>query len=234
MNKDNETAMAPEAVSVPEDAKRSGGKKTSGGKKASGKKNLSRRQKRARILKAKIIALIILVVLIVVGISSLVKSCTVSHKTPESVSKALVESYVKGSQRKIRKCYGVKKADEELQQEIDATIQYFEAHASKDLMIDDCGVIYEDGDYTYVYVTYELVLEDDQSYPCISTYMTQNKDGEYYVLTNADITDEMSATAAEKYAEFMTTDAYKTYAEAYDNFIGRNPAYEEEISAKLS
>ena len=85
-----------------------------------------------------------------------------------------------------------------------------------------------------MYVIYDLVLKNGQSYPCISTYMVQKKDdGKYYVMTPSEITDDMSKQAATKYALFMKSDAYQEYTVAYDKFIKKNPGYEEQIAAKL-
>ena len=163
-----------------------------------------------------------------------VKSCGISHKTPEGVVRGLIESYSSGNEKKIRNCYGVKTADENLQQEIDATVKYFEAHNTEKIEITDCNSIYSSGQYTYMYITYNLVQKDGQSYPCISTYMTQKKDdGKYYILMSSDITEDMNKQAAEKYALFMKTDAYKTYSTAYEKFIKKNPGYEDKIAAKL-
>ena len=64
--------------------------------------------------------------------------------------------------------------------------------------------------------------------------MTQKKDdGKYYILMSSDITEDMNKQAAEKYALFMKTDAYKTYSTAYEKFIKKNPGYEDKIAAKL-
>ena len=117
------------------------------------------------------------------------RGCGVSHKSPEGVVKSLIKAYGKGSQSKIRSCYGVKKADEDLQKEIDATISYIEAHNTKEVEIEECDVLSENKDYTYVYITYHLIQEDKQEYPCISTYMTEKKDGKYYVISTANVTD---------------------------------------------
>lgn len=176
---------------------------------------------------AVLIALVIILVFVFRG-------CGVSHKTPEGVVRSLVESYMKGSERKIRNCYGVKKADDNLQKEITATIEYFQAHSAEKLEISGCDAIYEDGNYTYVYIIYSFVLENGESYPCISTYMTQKKDDKYYVLPPSEITDELSMQAAEAYPSFMQTDAYKDYVTAYETFTKKNPGYEEKIASKLS
>ena len=126
---------------------------------------------------------VILAVLLIVIIFA-VKSCGVSHKTPERVVKALIESYESGNEKKVRKCYGVTKADDNLQAEMDATVKYFAAHSPEKIQINKCDKISQDGNYTFMYITYDLVLKNGQAYPCISTYMTQKKeDGKYYVLT---------------------------------------------------
>lgn len=162
------------------------------------------------------------------------RGCGVSHKTPEKVVRTLVEAYTSGSESKAKKCYGVSKADDNLQQEMDATVNYYKAFAADKTEITQCGQIYQNGKITYMYVIYDLVLKNGQSYPCISTYMVQKKDdGKYYVMTPSEITDDMSKQAATKYAEFMNTQAYKDYTTAYDKFIKKNPGYEEQIAAKL-
>ena len=176
----------------------------------------------------------VLVVLLIVIIFA-VKSCGVSHKTPERVVKALIESYESGNEKKVRKCYGVDKVDDNLQAEIDATIKYFAAHSPQKIQINKCDKISQDGNYAYIYITYDLVLKNGQSYPCISTYMTQKKDdGKYYILAPSEITNDINKQAAEKYALFMKTDAYQEYTVAYDKFIKKNPGYEEKIASKLS
>ena len=176
----------------------------------------------------------VIVVLAVILIFS-VKGCGIAGKTPEKVVKNLIKSYVEGKEKNSRKCYGVKKPNEELQTEIKASIQYFAAHKPKKVEIVSCDTIYKDGKNAYVYITYNLLLEDGQSYPCISTYMTrQNEKGKYYVLMPSKITDDMKKTAASKYAEFMNTDPYKDYVTAYETFTKKNPGYEEKLATKLS
>ena len=67
-----------------------------------------------------------------------------------------------------------------------------EVHKPKKVEINACDTIYKNGKNAYVYITYSLILEDGQSYPCISTYMTQkNEKGKYSILTPSDITDDM-------------------------------------------
>lgn len=163
------------------------------------------------------------------------KGCGVSHKSPEGVVKSLVKAYANSKQGKIKDCYGAKKdTDMALQQEIDATIKYIKAHNPKKVEIEECDVLSEDKNYAYTYITYNLVLDNDQAYPCISTYMTGKKDGKYYVLGPSEITDDMRKQVALDYAKFMTTNTYKEYIRNYETFIKKNPGYEDKIAGKLS
>ena len=91
--------------------------------------------------------------------------------------------------------------------------------------MEQCDILSENGDYTYVYIIYNLVLENDQEYPCVGTYMTEKKDGKYYVMSPSEITDDLRNQAAD--------DSYKTYTKAYNVFIKKNPGYEEKIANKL-
>lgn len=161
--------------------------------------------------------------------------CGVSHKSPEGVVKALIQAYVDGKDSKVKECYGAKKDTEEaLQTEIDATIKYFQAHNVSKLKIDECDILSENKNYAYTYITYNLVLENEQEYPCVGTYMVGKEDGKYYVLPPSKITEDMSKQAATDFAKFMTTDTYKNYTKAYETFIKKNPGYEEKIAGKVS
>ena len=163
------------------------------------------------------------------------RSCGVSHKSPEGVARSLIKAYANGTQKKIKDCYGAKKDTEEsLQKEIDATIRYFDAHNLKDVEIKECDVLSENDKYTYVYVTYDMQLENSQSYPCINTYMTDKEDGRYYILSSSKVTDDMRKQAASDYAKFMTTNTYKNYVKEYETFTKKNPGYEDKIAGKLS
>ena len=145
--------------------------------------------------------------------------CGVNHKSPEGVVEALIKNYVSGSEKKVKQCYSQEKdTNELLQNEIDATLKYFAAHNPTKVK---------------VYIIYNLVLENDQEYPCVGTYMTEKKDGKYYVMSPSEITDDLRNQAADDYAKFMTADSYKTYTKAYNVFIKKNPGYEEKIANKL-
>ena len=134
----------------------------------------------------------------------------VSHKSPEKVTEELINAYANGKEKKVKDCYNEKKDTEDsLQSEITATIKYFQAHNTKKVNIQECDIISENDKYTYVYITYNMVLEDDQEYPCIGTYMIGKKDKSYYILPPSQITDDMRTQAATDYADFMTKDVYK-------------------------
>lgn len=148
---------------------------------------------------------------------------------------ALIEAGVSGNEKDMQKCYGVeKKVPKELKTEIDTTIKYYKAHNVSKLKVEECEILTRNKKYTYVYIRYNLVLENEQEYPCIATYMVKEKDNKYYVFAPSEITEEMSEAAANEYAKFMTTDTYKKYTTAYETFIKKNPGYEEKIAGKLA
>lgn len=172
----------------------------------------------------------LMVALLIMGMTG----CGSGHGTATGIVKSLIESYAEGKTKNIKDCYGKKKdADEDLEKEIDATIKYMQAHNSKKVKIVDCGALSSNDTNTYVYITYNLVLEDTQEYPCIGTYMVTKIDRKYYVVPTAEVTPEMSKQAVLDYQEFMTMDAYKEYRREYDTFIKKNPGYEEKIAGRL-
>lgn len=176
-------------------------------------------------------AALLLLILLIVGI----RSCGSTYRTPQNVVKALVKAEVDGKAKTAKKCYGVSgDAPTDLQAQIDATIEYYAAHNTKDLKVESCDTLYDNGNEAYVYITYDLVLDNDQEYPCVATFMTQQEEEKYHVLSPGKITEEMSTRAAEAYAKFMTTDVYKAYEKTYDTFIKKNPGYEDKIIGKLA
>lgn len=177
-----------------------------------------------------IIAVVLLIVLIF-GVSS----CGVSHRSPKGVVSSLIESYGDGKAKKALKCFGShKEATEDLKKEVDATIKYFKAHNAKKVEIESFDILSENENYTYVYIIYNFVMEDEQIYPCISTYMVKNEGGKYYVVPPSEVTAEMSEQAVVDYEKFMTTDIYKKYTQEYETFTKKNPGYEEKIAGKVS
>ena len=209
-------------------------KKTSAkGNKVQSNKNMNFMEKLDFIKNPKlllgIVALVILV--IVLGMSS----CGVNHNSPKKVVKSLIESYSDGKAKKALKCFGsAKEASEDLKKEVEATIKYFDVHNAENVQIEECDILSENDNYAYVYIIYDFVMEDEQIYPNISTYMVKNEDGKYYVVSPAEVTAEMSEQAIVDYEKFMTTDIYKTYMQEYETFTKKNPGYENKIAGKLS
>lgn len=172
----------------------------------------------------------LMVVLLVLGMTG----CGASHGTATGIVKSLIQAYAEGKDKVIKDCYGKKEeADENLQKEIDATIKYLQAHGTQKIKIVDTGVLSETDTYVYVYITYNLVLENEQEYPCVSTYMVNKVDRKYYIVPTAEVTEAMSEQAITDYQEFMTMDAYKEYRRAYDTFIKQNVGYEEKLAGRL-
>ncbi|MDD5803461.1 hypothetical protein ACTQWG_15785 [Blautia sp. HCP3S3_H10_1] len=177
----------------------------------------------------------ILILGIALVLTMAMSGCGVNHKSPEGVVEALIKNYVSGSEKNVKKCYSQNKdTNELLQSEIDATLKYFAAHKPGKVKVEQCDKLSENGDYTYVYIIYNLVLENSQEYPCVGTYMVEKNSGKYYVMSPSEITDELRNQAATDYAKFMTTDSYKSYTKAYNVFIKKNPGYEEKIANKLN
>ena len=138
-----------------------------------------------------------------------------------------------GVSHKVKECYNqADNTEADLQAEITATLKYFAAHNPKKVSVQDCEILSENDKYSYVYITYNLILEDDQEYPCVGTYMVGKQDKTYYIMAPSQITDDMKTQAATAYVQFMKTDAYKTYTKAYETFIKKNPGYEDKISEK--
>ena len=132
---------------------RTGMRKVNGSSKSTSPRT-SRSKKKSRSRKMDIpvqyIAGGAVLVILLIAIIFAVRSCGISHKTPERVVKALIESYESGNENKIKKCYGVTKADDNLQAEIDANIKYFAAHSPEKIQINKCDKIYQDGNYAFI------------------------------------------------------------------------------------
>ena len=134
----------------------------------------------------------------------------VSHKSPEKVTEELIQSYTDGKEKKVKECYNqADNTEADLQTEITATLKYFAAHNPKKVSVQDCEILSENDKYSYVYITYNLILEDDQEYPCVGTYMVGKQDKTYYIMAPSQITDDMKTQAATAYVQFMKTDAYR-------------------------
>ena len=175
------------------------------------------------------------VILILLVIILAARGCGgISHRTPEELMEGYIKAAVAGKDKKMQECYGTDKISDEAKTEISSTVKYFQAHGAKDVNIDSCEAISESKNYTYVYIRYNLVLQNDQEYPCISTYLVKVQDKKYYLYSPAEISDEISQQAAADYQKFMTTKTYTDYTKAYEVFLKKNPGYEDKIASKLN
>ena len=175
------------------------------------------------------------VILILLVIILAARGCWgISHRTPEGLVESYIKAAVEGKDKKMQECYGADKISDEAKTEISSTVKYFQAHGAKDVNIDSCEAISESKNYTYVYIRYNLVLQNDQEYPCISTYLVKVQDKKYYLYSPAEISDEISQQAAADYQKFMTTKTYTDYTKAYEVFLKKNPGYEDKIAGKLN
>lgn len=175
------------------------------------------------------------IILILLVIILAVRGCGgTSHRTPEGLMEGYIKAAVAGKDKKMQECYGTDKISDEAKTEISSTVKYFRAHGAKDVNIDSCDAISESKNYTYVYIRYNLVLQNDQEYPCISTYLVKVQDKKYYLYSPAEISDEISQQAAADYQKFMTTKTYTDYTKAYEVFLKKNPGYEDKIASKLN
>ena len=191
-------------------------------------------KKRRKILWYHIAELILMVGLIVLLFVSLA-GCRVSYSSPKGVVKSLINAYEDDNQRRIKACYGQKKeATEDLRELIDSQTAYLKAHNMKGIKIKDCDTLFEEGNTAYVYIIYDLELNEDMDdYPCLSTYITQKKGRRYAVLSPSEITDNLSEVAEVSFRKFMTTDIYRDYMRDYNTFVKKNPGYETRIAQKL-
>ena len=175
------------------------------------------------------------VILILLVIILAARGCGgISHRTSEGLLESYIKAAVEGKDKKMQECYGADKISDEAKTEISSTVKYFQAHGAKDVNIDSCEAISESKNYTYVYIRYNLVLQNDQEYPCISTYLVKVQDKKYYLYSPAEISDEISQQAAADYQKFMTTKTYTDYTKAYEVFLKKNPGYEDKIASKLN
>ena len=195
-------------------------------------KKLKYSNKKLNFVHIATLAGIILILLVIVLAA---RGCgKISHRTPEGLVESYIKAAVEGKDKKMQECYGADKISDEAKTEISSTVKYFQAHGAKDVNIDGCEAISESKNYTYVYIRYNLVPQNDQEYPCISTYLVKVQDKKYYLYSPAEISDEISQQAAADYQKFMTTKTYTDYTKAYEVFLKKNPGYEDKIAGKLN
>ena len=194
----------------------------------------TKRRKKKRVNQQTLFLGAVLLVLVIVVIFSSLSGCSVSHGSAEKVVISLLKAYGNGKENLVKDCYGQKKETEEsLQKQIDAMFTFLAAHDAKDIEVKACDELSSSGNTFCVYAIYGLVIDKDNTYPCLGTYMVQKDGGSYRILSPSEVTSSMQKTAANDFKKFMSTDTYKQYMVDYNTFIKKNPGYEERIQTKL-
>ena len=165
----------------------------------------------------------------------------VNTKSPEKITKSLIEAYTKTDEDAVKKCFGMDKKDKvssELKTEIKHYMTLFEAYDAKSVKFTKCESLGSFNGYELMYAIYTLKKEDSESkttleIPCLSVYYVQNNNKNYSIVQAKDVTEEMSENSKKEFQKFMKTDEYKTYEKDYKQFTRKNPSYEEELTNLL-
>lgn len=165
----------------------------------------------------------------------------VNTKSPEKITKSLIEAYTKTDENAVKKCLGMDKKDKvssELKTEIKHYMTLFEAYDAKSVKFTKCESLGSFNGYELMYAIYTLKKEDSESkttleIPCLSVYYVQNNNKKYSIVQAKDVTEEMSENSKKEFQKFMKTDEYKTYEKDYKQFTRKNPSYEEELTNLL-
>ena len=165
----------------------------------------------------------------------------VNTKSPEKITKSLIEAYTKTDENAVKKCFGMDKKDKvssELKTEIKQYMTLFEAYDAKSVKFTKCESLGSFNGYELMYAIYTLKKEDSESkttleIPCLSVYYVQNNNKKYSIVQAKDVTEEMSENSKKEFQKFMKTDEYKTYEKDYKQFTRKNPSYEEELTNLL-
>lgn len=165
----------------------------------------------------------------------------VNTKSPEKITKSLIEAYTKTDENAVKKCFGMDKKDKvssELKTEIKHYMTLFEAYDAKSVKFTKCESLGSFNGYELMYAIYTLKKEDSESkttleIPCLSVYYVQNNNKKYSIVQAKDVTEEMSENSKKEFQKFMKTDEYKTYEKDYKQFMRKNPSYEEELTNLL-
>lgn len=165
----------------------------------------------------------------------------VNTKSPEKITKSLIEAYTKTDENAVKKCFGMDKKDKvssELKTEIKHYMTLFEAYDAKSVKFTKCESLGSFNGYELMYAIYTLKKEDSESkttleIPCLSVYYVQNNNKKYSIVQAKDVTEGMSENSKKEFQKFMKTDEYKTYEKDYKQFTRKNPSYEEELTNLL-
>lgn len=165
----------------------------------------------------------------------------VNTKSPEKITKSLIEAYTKTDEDAVKKCFGVDKKDKvssELKTEIKHYMTLFEAYDAESVKFTKCESLGSFNGYELMYAIYTLKKEDSESkttleIPCLSVYYVQSDNKKYSIVQAKDVTEEMSENSKKEFQKFMKTDEYKTYEKDYKQFTRKNPSYEEDLTNLL-
>lgn len=163
----------------------------------------------------------------------------VSTKSPEGVTKSIIQAYQKGDEDAVKKCFGIdskKKVPEEVNQEMKYNLNTFKAHDADKVKFQKCASLGSFNGYDLVYAIYVLKKEEKSEkleVPSLSMYFAQKKDKEYHIVPAKDVTEDMSQISSEEFAKFMKTDEYKAYEKDYKKFVRTNPDYETNLAKKM-
>ena len=194
----------------------------------------SRSSRRSILTPGRLVAAAVLIAAVVILVFVL-RGCMGGKNTPAGVAERLIEECIAGKTQEAAECYGVTGAPEgALATEIEAAVSYYSAHNAQKMSVVKSDSLFETEDTAYVYVRYNLVLDDGQEYPCLRTFMTRKVEEKWTVVETSAVTETMQAQAEEAFNKFMTTGIYKDFNKDYDTFLKKNPGYEERISTKLA
>lgn len=185
-------------------------------------------------IKGVILGAVLAAVLLLPGCGS-----KVNHKTPEAVVKSLISAYQSQDEKAVKQCFGQepdKDCGKEIKKEMDYNLRYFKAHEAKAVDFEKAESLgeFDKKNLVYVWYHYEVKInKETQKVPALSFYFVKKSDKKYYVVPAKDVTDEMSETSRKEYNKFVKTDDYKAYSKEYQEFIRKNPKYENSLQNKF-
>lgn len=163
----------------------------------------------------------------------------VNHKSPEAVAESLVNAYHEQDERAVKKCFGLdpgKDCKQEIQKEIDYNLTFFKAHDAVGIKIKEAKSLgtFDKKELVYVRYNYEIKgRKEKQEAPALGFYFLEKRGRKYYVVPAIDVTPDMSKISKKEFSEFSKTRIYKEYDKQYQNFIRKNPKYENELKNRF-
>ena len=98
----------------------------------------------------------------------------VNTKSPEKITKSLIEAYSKTDENAVKKCFGMDKKDKvssELKTEIKHYMTLFEAYDAKSVKFTKCESLGSFNGYELMYAIYTLKKEDSESKTAGDSYL---------------------------------------------------------------